>query len=190
MAYCVYCHTNKINGKRYVGITKQKPEKRWGNGHNYVKNPVFYNALKKYGWEEFSHEILYWGLSEKDAKDKEKHLISKWLLTDREHGYNMSPGGEGAGSISAETRLKISKAKKGQKLSDKSKKKMSLSRTGALHFASKPVGQYDDEGTLLNCFVNSREAQKETGIDARNIRACMSGNRQHAGGFVWKEIRS
>jgi hypothetical protein len=28
-------HINKINNKKYVGITKQKPEKRWSNGNHY-----------------------------------------------------------------------------------------------------------------------------------------------------------
>ena len=34
--YTVYQHKNKINGKIYIGITMQEPEKRWGvNGRNY-----------------------------------------------------------------------------------------------------------------------------------------------------------
>jgi hypothetical protein len=188
MSYCVYCHTNKINGKKYVGITKQKPEKRWGNGCNYTANEYFYNAIKKYGWEEFSHEILFTGLTKTDAQNKEVELISKWQLNDRNKGYNIQKGGEGVDSVSDETRLKISKAKKGQRMSVESRLKMSISRTGKGHFRSVPVAQYDDNGNKLAEFSNSREAERATGIESRNIRKCISGERQHAGGFVWKKI--
>ena len=48
--YTVYIHNNKINHKKYIGITKQKPEYRWGyNGCNYKESPHFWNAIQKYG---------------------------------------------------------------------------------------------------------------------------------------------
>ena len=60
--YTVYRHTNKMNGKRYIGITKQKPERRWQNGYGYV-GTYFGNAISKYGWDAFEHEILFEGFT-------------------------------------------------------------------------------------------------------------------------------
>lgn len=40
--FCLYCHTNKSNGKRYVGITCRTPEERWRNGTQYYHNEHFY----------------------------------------------------------------------------------------------------------------------------------------------------
>ena len=57
--YYVYVHTNIINGKKYVGITCQEPNKRWKNRTGY--NPrgkgksKFYSAILKYGWNNFEY---------------------------------------------------------------------------------------------------------------------------------------
>lgn len=93
--YCVYKHSNKINGKVYIGITSQKPNKRWDCGRGYQKNKHFWDAIQKYGWENFEHEILYRELSPEDAFSKEKELILKYDSCNHMKGYNCSVGGEG-----------------------------------------------------------------------------------------------
>lgn len=59
--FTVYRHTAP-NGKAYIGITSQKPATRWQNGRGYSQNKLFYRAINKYGWESFTHEILFTGL--------------------------------------------------------------------------------------------------------------------------------
>ena len=48
--FTVYMHTNRLNNKKYIGITCQDPKKRWRNGKGY-KNGYFASAINKYGWD-------------------------------------------------------------------------------------------------------------------------------------------
>jgi len=94
--YTVYIHTNKINGKKYIGQTGQDPERRWRNGKGYTKkkHEHFFYAIKKYGWDNFSHEIIEGNLSSSKADNLEIYLINKYKTTERELGYNYSLGGK------------------------------------------------------------------------------------------------
>lgn len=105
--WCVYKHTNKVNGKCYIGITGTDPEKRWAGGLKYRQNAHFTSAIKKYGWDGFDHEILFDGLTREEAAEKEIELIAFYEATDREHGYNIALGGVGSVSVSDETREKM-----------------------------------------------------------------------------------
>lgn len=89
-SWTVYAHISP-NGKMYVGITSQKPENRWGNGLNpYRSNSHFCNAIRKYGWKNFKHEIIASGLTSEEAGHMEQLLIEKLDLTNPEKGYNIS----------------------------------------------------------------------------------------------------
>lgn len=113
--YTVYSHVNKINKKIYIGITKQEPQKRWGNnGCNYKTSPYFYSAIKKYGWDNFYHNILFTNLSKEKACEKEKELITRYKASNREFGYNQTSGGD-MFIMNDEVKQKISQAMQGNK---------------------------------------------------------------------------
>lgn len=90
--YTVYKHTAP-NNKIYIGITKQPLHKRWLNGKGYQKQEYFYRAIIKYGWDNIKHEVLYTGLTKKEAEEQEINLISKYKSNQRRYGYNISLGG-------------------------------------------------------------------------------------------------
>lgn len=99
--YYVYLHTNKINNKKYCGITNNI-ENRWrNNGIAYkpysgrIYHRKFWNAIQKYGWDNFEHKILFEVDTDEEAWEKEKEIIEKFRLTEREFGYNIAPGGNG-----------------------------------------------------------------------------------------------
>ena len=142
--YCVYVHTSP-SGKRYVGQTKMKPERRWNNGNGYLtqKNgnylqPAFARAILKYGWDSFEHQIIANNLTKEEADNFEKLLINKLNTMDAKYGYNLRAGGSN-GDLSEETRRRISESTKGEKshmygkhLNESTKKKISDYRKGRL----------------------------------------------------------
>lgn len=90
---CVYMHENKTNGKVYIGKTDNDVKVRWANGRGYKGCPVFYNAIKKYGWDGFNHIILLDGLSKDQAIEYEQVLIQRYKSTNRKYGYNVAERG-------------------------------------------------------------------------------------------------
>lgn len=118
--FTVYMHTSP-NGKKYIGITCQDVDKRWGsNGTGYRRCTYFGNAIKKYGWDNIQHDVLSEGLTEAEAKQCEKDLIVEYKTRDPSFGYNMTDGGDGlCGCIRSEaTRAKIRVANLGRKESE------------------------------------------------------------------------
>ena len=126
--YSVYMHTTP-NGKVYIGITKQKPIKRWLHGKGYSEQSYFYNAILKYGWDNIKHEILLTGLTKEEAEKKEIELIARYHSDDRVHGYNISHGGNSTGKMSEETKEKIRKANTGKHHSKETCEKLRMLET-------------------------------------------------------------
>lgn len=195
----VYVHTNKTNGKRYVGITSQKPEYRWNYGKAYKANPHFYSAICKYGWDGFEHEVLFDHLSESEAKDKEIELIAKWKTQDRLYGYNVTAGGESANGYDPppELRQLWSEIRKGYKHSEETKQKMREASTKnyekcrkALAEAKyKPVDMFSLDWEYIRSFRSIIEAAEELHLSNAcrgHISDVCSGKRKSAGGYRWQ----
>lgn len=187
--YIVYKHTFP-NNKVYIGITSCiKPNGRWRNGKGYETQYV-YRAIKKYGWNNIKHEILYDNLFKEQAEEKEILLIKLYKSNDRKYGYNIENGGH-INKVSKETKLKLkgNKFAKGHKLDEEQRKRMTeLSRTPE---ARKKLSKAKSKKIICIetgvVYENSLIAQQETGIGFGNIRNVCMGLRKTAGGYHWRD---
>ena len=122
--YKVYQYLSPSN-KRYIGQTCTSLKVRSGsNGQKYWDSPKFFNAIKKYGFNNFQMSILKEGLSKDEADYWEKYYIDKYQTTSDKFGYNLSEGGEGL-KPNAETRKKMSLSHLGKKHNEETKQKIS-----------------------------------------------------------------
>ena len=107
--YCVYMHINKLNGKKYIGQTYNIKERWRCKGKNYVTCIKFFNALKKYGWDNFYHIVVKDKLFREEADKLEKELIKKYDTI--KNGYNLKEGGS-RGELSEKSLQKMSESLK------------------------------------------------------------------------------
>ena len=181
MSYCVYCHTNKTNGKKYIGITCQDIQDRWRiDGRGYAGQKKFYNAIIKYGWDNFIHEILYTGLSEEDACEIEKFLIEYYGSI--KNGYNVQSGGHPT-KHSSKTIEKIKASHLGKHRDPKTVAKMTATKIEKYGLAVICV-------ETQQVFASMGEAARITGIDKTSISRCCNGQQMTAGKYHWQLLNT
>ena len=110
-------------------------------------NKLIKNAIKKYGIENFTKEIIDISDNEDDAYELEKKIVDD-LFVARKDTYNISNGGRKASTKSQEHKDNISKAHMGKKYSDfiNSKKANKGSKNGN----ARRVCIYNSENELEN----------------------------------------
>ena len=210
--YKVYVHINKVNGKRYYGITCQEVERRWRNGKGYYKNKYFTNAINKYGWDNFEHIVIARGLTEEEAKWIKIKLIREWDTKNPEYGYNKTHKDN---AQTEKAKKKISEANKGHTHTEEAKKKISESHKGKPQteehrnkigesHKGKPVSEETKERIskankgkdigrpkrvycveLDMYFETVTEASEFVGRACGNISAVLTGRNKTCGGYHW-----
>lgn len=188
--WCVYKHTLIGTDRVYIGQTNNIKQ-RW-KPSAYKTCTKFYNAIQKYGWENFNHEILKDNLTLEEANILEEYYIKFYHSQD--NGFNLSSGGLNH-LASEETKKKMSNTRKGISHSPEHCEAISKSLKGykqteehkknnRLAQHRKPV-QCIESGIIYDSLA---EAGRQTGIMAETISRQIRGKQKSTKGLHWRWI--
>ena len=132
-SFKVYKITCKVNNKIYIGQTIESLTQRFNRHMGYQKDEhdtKFYRAIRKYGKDNFDYVVLEDNIERSMLNDREIYWI-KYYDTFK-NGYNMTEGGHQPSPLSytEERNKKISMALKGKPLSKETIEKLSKVRRG------------------------------------------------------------
>jgi group I intron endonuclease len=206
----VYKIENKINGKKYIGITIQGARTRFLH-HLYESRSgstfPLHRSINKYGKENFTIETIETCDSTEQMKEREKFWISFYNTIDRSLGYNRTTGGDGTfGRLhSEETKDKIRQKAIGRKASSGTKERMSESGKGrkmsentrrALDIrnqkSKKAIIQYDMNMNFIAEFESIMDADRKTGVHYTSIiyrlkhPPKITSTNRYGVKFIWK----
>lgn len=208
--FFVYIHKLKTDGRVYVGqsCSKSLMERSGSNGHRYKSCTKFYNAIQKYGWDNFEHIVIADDLSLEEANNLEAELIQKYNSIN--NGFNLVDGGRNhlwseeykqimrernlgeknpnyGKSRSEETKRKIGEsnsiAQKGKTHSEETKRKMSES-----HKKNIPILCVETQ-QIYSCPSDASMAVAGT-KKAGHITEVCKGKRKTAFGYHWQYIEN
>lgn len=97
----IYCFTNKINNKKYIGQSIRNDKSRYNNHKSSYKNPndgeyesPLHRAFRKYGFENFNYEILAQDIEDISILNELEIAYINQYNCQRPNGYNIEPGGK------------------------------------------------------------------------------------------------
>lgn len=156
------------SGKSYIGQSVNVNVRvRMYRGLHCKSQPSIYNALKKYGFDNFSSEVL-WSTNRQHMYTNlqllldilEKKYIEKYDCID--NGYNIMIGGDSYGNHSSESKRRIAEAKKIK------------------------VNQYDLNGKYIKTWGSAKEACDKLHLNRGHVSQVCSGGRKSSGGYMWR----
>lgn len=134
----IYCIENIINGKKYIGKSVNIPYRltghKWALSENRHPNQYLQYSYNKYGLEHFKFYILE-ECDKNILSEREIYFIKKYKAKNKEFGYNLTDGGEGAAGrvVTLESRKKVSISNTGKVRSEEVKKQMSIRAKARAH---------------------------------------------------------
>ena len=224
-SHIIYKLTSPSGGV-YIGQTNRTIEERAGdNGYFYLTKynnryaqPAIAQAILKYGWINFTKEILYENLTREEANNLEVETIKFY----RSQGlcYNIADGGGGMIGVNerkikqytlngelirewnsikeAEAFIGIPKAQSNISACCSGKKKRAYGYIWRYSDSDLPIiplmpyrttiGQYDLNGNLLATFKTIREASQTLGISETGIGNALHNRTKTSGKFIWKFV--
>jgi len=151
-----------------------------------------YNAIRKYGWDQFDVEILHEFPKEGDWKERLDQLETYEIAlrnTLAPNGYNYETGGNKNKVLHEETKALMSEVRSGENHSMFGKHHSKETREMLQTVNRKPVQQWSKDGKqMLKVFESVEEAMRETGAQGTHISKVCRGERVTAGGFQWKFV--
>jgi group I intron endonuclease len=186
MTYKIYVHQNKSNLKIYVGFTKNN-YKRWKdtksnafNSKSKEYDSPLSRAIRRDGWDGFTHDIWEEWDNKEDALEAEKFWIeffrSNRKVYGPDYGYNLHEGGNVPPSAKPGHC-------KGIKRSEETKLKMSKSHIGRVY----PTGHIVSDATkqkMSESAINKPKSEEAK----KNMSKAKSGKNHPNFGKTWKTI--
>ena len=221
--YCNICNviykfTNLINNKVYIGQTTQSVRTRViqhiaDSKSNRKSKTYFHNALSKYGFDNFTFEIIEYCQDKQQLNEKEIYWIGYYKSNIKQFGYNLTPGGPGNTDrdFCKKNIDRLIKANTGRSLSDETKRTISISNKNnwnnsqfrAKHIehvkemweiTSNKVVQLDYNYNLINTYPSQQQVSimlygKSSGTFSRNLSYKdnkINGFKKN--GFIWMRL--
>lgn len=210
----LYIVTNSINTKVYIGKTYTSLEERWKRHirdafrTDRENNTKFYNALRKYGPEQFKIELIA-QFDECILEQKEQEYIAKHNSFN--NGYNSTLGGDGNTLKNIDEQLVLDLYNSGLTI-NAIKLELGLGSTRNISNIIKNSGlnikrqtkvyveQYTLDGKILNIFESKTDAWKWLVENYKHdikrntayyyIKRSSDGLQEKAFGYKWKQYET
>lgn len=204
----IYSYTNLINNKRYIGLTFNEKQ-RYKDHQKQVRRGIvgkFYNAVRKYGMNNFKYEVLFSSetVTFEELNQKEIQFIA--AFDSFKNGYNATIGGDApmknrkhspesiermkGKTPSEETRLKLSMVSTGEGngFFGKQHSKESIEKMKLKKVEYRPILKFTLSGEFIEEFDSPYNAAKSINDKAKpsNIKICCSGKAKQTYKFIWK----